>query len=210
LIQQEEAVKKITLLYYMVGLAGLLMPAVHHLFCQLTPLTLLLTAFLLALFHSDKVTWKAVAVFGVIYMAGFLIEVTGVQSGSIFGEYRYKDCLGFKLFDTPLIIGLNWLILVYISSSVFEKYKIAVYWKVVLAALVMLLYDMVLEIAAPKMGLWEWEDGEVPFRNYVAWFVLSMVFHGMIKFFEIKTENKLSRTVLLAQFVFFLVLALFL
>lgn len=210
LLQKVAAVKIFILVIYLVGLAGLLMPASHRYFCQLTPLTLLLTTFLLALYHPRKFTWKILAVFGAIYLLGFAIEVAGVKSGIPFGEYRYKDCLGFKLFDTPLIIGLNWLTLVYLSSSVLEKYNIPGILKVLMASLAMLLYDFLLEIVAPKMGMWEWSGGEVPLRNYLAWFMLALMFHGMIKVTAIRTENRLSVTVLSVQFVFFALLAIFL
>jgi len=70
----------------------------------------------------------------------------------------------------------------------------------------MLVYDIVLEQVAPLMEMWKWQDGTVPFRNYLAWFVLSLVFHSCIKLFHIDTRNRIALTVFAVQFLFFLLL----
>ena len=70
----------------------------------------------------------------------------------------------------------------------------------------MLIYDLVMEQVAPKMDMWSWQGGRVPVENYLAWFVIAAIFHAMIQFTSIKIKNKLSETILLAQFVFFVIL----
>jgi putative membrane protein len=46
-----------------------------------------------------------------IAVAGFFIEAIGVNTGLIFGNYVYKTTLGWKFLETPLIIGVNWILL---------------------------------------------------------------------------------------------------
>ena len=48
-------------------------------------------------------------------------EILGVNYGLIFGDYIYLDNLGYKVFGVPVIIGVNWIILTYISGS-FSNY----------------------------------------------------------------------------------------
>ena len=70
----------------------------------------------------------------------------------------------------------------------------------------MLIYDVVMEQVAPRMDMWTWKDGVIPIENYMAWFVIASLFHTLIQFTGIKIRNKLSETVLIAQFVFFVIL----
>jgi putative membrane protein len=57
-----------------------------------------------------------------------------------------------------------------------------------------------------KLGFWGWENNIIPFRNYVMWFATSAVIHGIIYVFKPKINPKISFVVLIAQFVFFVVL----
>jgi len=133
----------------------------------------------------------------------------GVNTGIIFGVYSYGPNLGLKILNTPVIIGLNWLILVYTTSSMFEKINIHVNYKILLASAIMLAYDIVLEQVAPFTGMWNWHEGNIPVRNYMAWFVIALIFHTLLKTVGIKTENAVSKNLFISQFVFFLILAIF-
>jgi putative membrane protein len=46
------------------------------------------------------------------------LEVVGVKTGLIFGEYKYGSTLGIKLFEVPLIIGFNWVFVILGSISI--------------------------------------------------------------------------------------------
>jgi putative membrane protein len=134
----------------------------------------------------------------------FFIEMIGVESGLIFGTYAYGEGLGLKWHDTPLIIGVNWVILVYCSSAILEQYT---HWKSVVkilaASALMLLYDVVLEIAAPKMDMWVFNHEEVPIANYVAWFVIAALFHTVIKLLKINIKNpKMDKLLTLYDYCF--------
>ena len=41
-----------------------------------------------------------------------LTEAIGVNTGLLFGTYEYGANLGFKIFGVPLIIGVNWTVLI--------------------------------------------------------------------------------------------------
>lgn len=196
------------MIFYLVGIAGMLLPFSFSLFVKLIPVALLLSSVALVFFHSNFDT-KTLAVFTFIYLIGFFVEVLGVNTGLIFGEYIYGESLGIKAFNTPLIIGLNWLLLVYITSSVLENTKLLVPLKVLLGASMMLCYDMIIEQIAPKLDMWDWQNNIVPIGNYVAWFLIAALFHAVIQVFKIKTTNKLSPVILVCQVLFFLVLLIY-
>ena len=204
-------VRKFFIIFYVVGTIGMVLPLTQALFIRLIPYSLLLNLAYLGYFHADKKSLKTVLAFIGIAVLSFFIEMICVESGLIFGTYAYGEGLGLKWHDTPLIIGVNWVILVYCSSAILEQYT---HWKSVVkilaASALMLLYDVVLEIAAPKMDMWVFNHEEVPIANYVAWFVIAALFHTVIKLLKIKIKNPLALTIFACQFVFFILLAMLL
>ena len=195
------------LIFYAVGLAGLSIPASRSFFVLLTPFALLLSSFIVALFHG-KFSQKAILVFAFIFTASFIVEVIGVNTGAIFGSYTYGHGLGIKLFNTPLIIGLNWLLLVYVSNSVLEKTNWHAAIKIFGAAFLLLAYDVLLEQVAPQLSMWTFDESPVPRRNYVAWFVLALLFSLVINLLKINTKNRIAPVVFGIQTLFFALLLL--
>lgn len=193
-------------IFYTVGVAGLSIKITTPLFIQLIPLALILGFVGVLLFHEAKFDRKTLLAFGIVFIVSFAIESIGVATGKIFGGYEYGKILGIKIAETPLIIGLNWLFLVYVTSSAtqfFTDHKII---SPVLAAAFMVLYDLVLEQVAPVLGMWNWENGIVPLQNYAVWFVLALLFNLCFRAMKIETRNKMAPLLFVIQFMFFLIL----
>ena len=210
-LRKEKVAKILIYIFYTVGVFGFLMPEFLSFFKHLIPLALILSFILLAVFQpKEAVDRSFIIVFGSIYLSGLIIEIIGVNTGVVFGEYSYGSNLGFKLFNTPIIIGLNWLILVYTSSALFERLNINSIYKVLLASICMLGYDIVLEKIAPKIGMWNWNGVEAPLRNFLAWFIISFIFQVVIKVVGIRVENPVAKNLFISQFIFFLILSIFL
>src|SRR5690606_27651627 len=97
---------------------------------------------LLFYFHRE---WNRAffALIAIVYLAGFAIEAVGVATGSIFGTYSYSDVLGPKLLDTPLIIGINWLMLIYATGTIAGNLKLSIFAKALAGAVLMLTLDFV-------------------------------------------------------------------
>lgn len=146
---------------------------------------------------------RMIWVLAVLYLAGFFVEVAGVNTGLIFGEYSYGSGLGWKMFNTPLMIGLNWVLLVYTSAAVLQS----IGWKTpaVIAggATMMLIYDLILEQVAPLMDMWTWTGSGVPVQNYVAWWIIAAMMQWLVAANRLKFNNKLALPVILIQFIFF-------
>jgi bisanhydrobacterioruberin hydratase len=203
------AMKKFIMFFYLTGVAGIILPLTRNWFINLIPAVLLLSAASLVLFHSGGRFYRLVLASLIVYILSYAIEVAGVNTGLIFGQYRYGAGLGFRAFGTPLIIGLNWLMLVYMTSSVTEKYKMQGFPAVISASLIMLVYDIILEQVAPVVDMWYWAGGVVPLQNYLAWFLLAIGFHSIFKVFNVKTRNPLAEVILFSQFVFFMALSVY-
>lgn len=198
------------IVFYSVGVAGILIPASRDLFVPLTPVALLLSAIALIFQHRSGLNSSTFLVFLFILMSGFFIEVLGVNSGLIFGEYKYGNALGFKWMDTPLMIGLNWLLLVYTSASLIQRTKLNRWLGAILATSLMLLYDVLLEPVAPKIDMWYWANPVAPLQNYIAWGLIALTYHLVIARFKIQIRNPLDITIFFCQVAFFLFLYLFL
>jgi len=201
---RQQAISIFFIVFYTVGLIGMLLPCTFLLFVKLIPLALILSFIALAFFHTSIIGWKTILYFLLIYIIAFTIEAIGVNMGIVFGHYKYGEGLGSKLFQTPLIIGINWLFLVYTTSAIVGKLKIPEILKILLASAGMLLYDIVLEQVAAKLDMWHWENEIIPFQNYLAWFALAVLFHSLLKVLKIRIENTLAFLILGCQFLFFL------
>ena len=209
-LTQQTTIVALLAIFFSVGVMGMLLPATNAFFLQLTPLALLLSFTLLALSDESKQRVKLIAYLLIIYFSSYAIEVAGVHTGLLFGEYTYGSNLGIKLWDTPLIIGSNWFFLVYTTAAIFEKTNVSSAMKILLASLTMLVYDVVMEQVAPKLDMWSWKQVDVPFQNYFTWFAIAVVFHIGLKILNIKIKNRLAFAVLLCQFIFFVLLFIFL
>jgi hypothetical protein len=74
----------------------------------------------------------------------------------------------------------------------------------------MVLIDLLIEKSAPKLDYWEFVISPVPFSNYLWWFIFSLCFQYIFfKTVRFKEYN-LSSNILLIQFLFFGMLAVFL
>ena len=209
-LTKQAAVTVLLSIFFSVGLVGMLLPATNSFFLQLTPLALLLCFTVLALSDESKQRGKLIVYLLFIFIVSYFIEVVGVHTGVIFGVYSYGENLGVKLWETPLIIGANWFFLVYTTAAIFEKTKMHAIFKILLASLAMLVYDIVMEQVAPRMDMWSWKEVAVPLQNYATWFLIAVAFHIGLKLMKIKIKNNLALAVLLCQFTLFLFLYLFL
>lgn len=99
-------IKGFIIVLYVAGLLGFIIPITSPIFQSVTPLALLISTYLLALFHKEH-DRKSLLVFGLIYVLGWSIEAIGVNTGHIFGSYYYGDSLGLEVLNTPLMIGVN-------------------------------------------------------------------------------------------------------
>ncbi len=193
--------------FYIIGLIGFIIPNTKNIFLKTTPYVLLLSTFLIGLYHK-KYKEKEIFVFLLIFVLGFFIEVIGVNTSLIFGSYTYGNSLGVKIFNTPLIIGINWLFLTYTSTSIATKFKVNKLFTVFIASTLMLIYDFILEQVAHKMDMWSWENNIIPIKNYISWWIIGIVFVSFIKIFNVETKNPLALTIFICQFLFLIILSI--
>jgi putative membrane protein len=182
----------------------------NEFFLSTTPYVLSLTLLLLILSH-DLSNKKSKIGLMLIFLFGLIVELLGVNYGLFFGDYSYGANLGSKIYGVPYVIGFNWVLLIIATGSVSDKLiKGKEIYKIIFASFLMVLIDLLMEKSAPKLDFWEFVISPVPFSNYLWWFIFSLCFQ-YIFFKTVKTrEYYLSSNILVIQFIFFGMLAVFL
>ncbi len=203
-LQNTQVVRGIIVVWYLVGVAGFLIQPLRPLFQILTPFGMVAAAILLMYFHEPK-NQKSWIVFAGIALIGFVAELIGVNTQHLFGDYEYGNALGFKLWNTPLVIGINWLVLVYCISALAKNIRDNWYFPVV-GATTMVAFDWLMEPVAIATGMWHWNSEQIPLKNYIDWFLISGFLFLMIRILKIEINNRIAGLLLAMQFVFFLAL----
>jgi putative membrane protein len=111
--------------------------------------------------------------------------------------------LGWKVFETPLMIGVNWILLTYATVYSLEKYIQTKWILALFSSFVLVTLDFLIEPIAITYDFWTWTNGQIPIQNYVAWYVVGVVFCFALAQFKKDSFNTFAPFLLLIQFLFF-------
>jgi uncharacterized membrane protein len=203
-ISRELIGKIILVLLHVVGAIGLSLPEYRDFFLLLTPAHLLTTMILLLFFHKG---WnEAFPIFGAAaFWIGFGSEIIGIHTGYLYGDYVYGPTLGPKLWEVPLVIGVNWFILSYLTGSIFHKIPND-WYAAFLGATAMTALDYILEPVAVALDFWAWKWDTIPLSNYLGWFGVSFLVHLIWRKANFEKSNPIAAFLLITWIVFFTVL----
>lgn len=161
-------------------------------------------------------------------VVGITVEIIGTKTGLLFGEYSYGSVLGPTIEQVPYIIGINWFIVIYCAgisihtmlNRILDKLSeqtdsprkgLQALSIIADGATVAVLFDWLIEPVAIKLGYWQWAGkGDIPFYNYLCWFVVSALLLSVFHFSPFSKNNKFAVNLLLIQSMFFLLLRTFL
>ncbi len=195
----------ILVVLYGVGLLGFF-TVYRKLMIELTPVILMISLLLLLV---NQHQWNRFFILFMIsiMISGFLIEVVGVETGLIFGRYTYGKTLGLQVFNVPLLIGVNWFLLVFSSGMITNLIKTNWFWRALFGAFLMLSLDVSLEPVAMSFDFWSWENNTIPLQNYVFWFIFSFLFHWVFQTLEFENVNRFAVVLFIVQWIFFMTLS---
>ncbi|MFM7457336.1 MAG: carotenoid biosynthesis protein [bacterium] len=195
-------------------------------FLSLSPINLLVSAFII--FFNEKIPYR---LYLSLYFIFYGVEWLGVYSGWPFGTYFYAEALGIKIFQIPLIIGVNWLLLLHASQEVItkflENFSLKVFNKIdesqnskntissisqaivkaFLVAALMLLIDYLIEPHAAELDYWHWLNDIIPMNNYLAWLLISFFCSLILSFAKSPRSSfsvAFSYLIILIMFFYFL------
>ena len=192
----------ILFIIHLVGGVALSIDSVKSIFLLLSPINLALT-FGLLIWGNDDFSINFFKVISVLFLIGFFVEVIGVYSGLLFGEYHYGKTLGFQFFGVPLIIGVNWVLLVMSSFAVSSYFVSNSIFKVILSSIIMVLLDLMIEPVAIRLDFWHWQAEVIPLQNYLMWFLVALLMNWILTFNRFKFNVKLGFGLLISQVLFF-------
>ena len=195
------------ILFYFFGLIGISFVQYRDLFLPLTPFNLLLTLVVFYKINQDYSNKFLILSF-LIFLIGFSVEAIGVTTGVLFGSYAYGYPFGIKIFETPIMIGVNWLFLALSTYGVVQYFTKKALWLILVPPVLMTSLDFLVEPVAIKLNFWNWENEIIPLQNYLMWFITSIFIHGLIYFFRPKINAKVSFVIIVSQLIFFGVLNL--
>lgn len=198
----------VVVVIYLVGLAGFLVPALRELFIWLIPFNILF-AFGVLLWGGQKAgAAKKLLLFSVCFLFGYFYELAGTKTGIIFGQYAYGNGLGPKVWDVPVLIGLNWFFMVYTSLALSAAVSKNTYIRLFLAPALMVAYDFFLEPFAMAHDMWHWAGNAVPLQNYLAWYAGGLFLCAVALGGRFGTGNRFAPGLFVVQFCFFVILYL--
>jgi|LakMenE18May10ns_1017289.scaffolds.fasta_scaffold00770_1 putative membrane protein len=198
-------IRIILVILYCVGAVGMLIPETRTWFVKLSALNLFLS--FVALILSRKENKLRFMVFLCIaFLIGFGAELIGVHTAYLFGSYQYGANLGVKWAEVPLIIGFNWGILAVTSSAVIHRVGLNKYLSAILSAMLMVVFDYILEPVAIKLDYWHWIEGQIPVFNFVCWFGVSLILQWIYLRMKLTELNKVAESLFLLMFIFFTLL----
>ncbi len=216
----------IAVLFHVSGFIGLF-TSKYHWFVANTPLNLLIMFALLVWTHTGKNAAFFAFVF-ICFTAGMLTEIIGVNTSLLFGKYEYEKVLGTGIMNVPWIIGVNWFGVIYCSgvaiahlhrriereSSTAESLltpQMKLLSFIIDGALLATFFDFVLEPVAVKLGYWKWlGSGNIPFSNYLCWFLISGLLLTVFKLLSFPKHNQFAVHLLIIELLFFGALRTFL
>ena len=206
-MMNERWIRIILLILYVVGAVGMLMPSTRTWFVQLSALNLAISFGALILSRKAK-PLTFVVFLSIAFVIGISVELIGVHTSYLFGSYFYGNSLGWKWYSVPLIIGLNWGILTVTSSAIIHRFQLNKHVEAILAAILMVLFDYILEPVAIKLDYWHWTEGQIPVYNFICWMGVSYLLQLIYQRMKLAEVNKVAESLFLMMFIFFTLLML--
>ncbi len=216
----------IAILFHVSGFVGILFTPYKDWFIQNTPFTLCLMAILL-IWNQEQKNLSFLAFIAIAFLTGMGTEMIGVNTGRLFGEYKYGTVMGAKLNGVPWLIGINWFVVVFCSGAImvkmhkwFEKKmgtdgrtlpsSVAALSLIIDGAMLATFFDWIMEPVAMKLGFWEWKNSDVPLYNYTCWFLISALLLAIYRWLSFDKHNHFAVHLFIIQALFFLALRTYL
>ncbi len=215
----------LAIFFHTIGFVGMFFN--KDFFVAATPINLLLM-FGLLLYTQQKTNFQFILFAIVCFVVGIWVEIIGTSTGILFGKYAYGKTLGLSFKDVPVVIGINWFIIMYCCGVTVHKVlerlsdkletmtgapspAIRFFSVVTDGAMLAVFFDWIMEPAAIKLGYWQWLGDEgIPMYNYICWFVISMALLAVFSLLKFNKQNNFAVNLLMIMTMFFMLIRTFL
>lgn len=195
----------ILILLFLIGLVGYAVPLTKEIIHQTTEPFLYFTGLLTLAFsvYRNLHKKKYILIILLIFLTTMALEITGVATGKIFGSYYYGELFHLKIASVPIIIGINWTIVILGAYSISNNLMKGSAFLLILMPVFILLFDFLLEPIAMNLDYWQWADNIVPLRNYVVWVITSVLISVVLYSSGYKVRTPLIERLWIIQMIFF-------
>jgi putative membrane protein len=195
-------------LYYAIGIIGHGLEATRSYMFLLTPFVLLAGG-VIVMARTIQVSSRTLITWCILtYILTFTVEALGVETGAVFGAYTYGKTLGVQIFAVPLVIGLNWVIVVLGALVFAQRVTRSVLGIIVITGVLTVIFDIPLEMVAIRLDYWQWSGGYVPVQNFIAWGIVSMLIAFVYCYIRPRTRSLMPLYYYFIQFIFFIMIDL--
>jgi putative membrane protein len=196
-------------IFYAVGFVSHAIDATYPLMLTLTPYTIFGTAVIgflpdVLARNSRLLLWAAIT-----FLCTLSLEILGVATGLIFGSYVYGSTLGLSIFGVPVLIGINWTLIIMGALALVKRVTSHPLLVPLATAAITVAFDWIMEPVAIALDYWTWAGGDIPIQNYIAWFVIAFLFARMYEAMKLKETSPVPSLIVGVQAVFFLLLRIF-
>jgi len=137
--------------------------------------------------------WRGILVFAALCsIIGNIVENIGISTGFPFGRYEFLDLMGPRLFHVPVLLGLAYVGMAYVSWMVARiilgPAGSRSFALPILASLIMTAWDWAQDpVWSTLLHAWRWRDGGpwfgVPLSNYCGWFLTVLLIYFAFGFY---------------------------
>jgi putative membrane protein len=192
------------------GVQAHVMPGVYPLTRTITDALLLVVCAPLLWFAWQRGKDQRFLWWGLLtYLLTFFTEVAGVATGAVFGEYHYGPTMWVQWLNVPLVIALNWTLLIMATSQLAARLSSRPIIASLLTGVFIVIYDYFIEPVAIALDYWQWAGGDIPAQNYLAWGVIAVILSYPLHRLDIRYQTPALYAYAAAQLVFFIGLQLF-
>lgn len=124
--------------------------------------------------------WKSLVIWSAVYLIGMIAEIIGTKTGILFGNYSYGNNLGPKIIGVPPLIGINWIVLTFLTATIARRVIHFKWLSIICGALLMVGLDFFIEPIAPIFDFWSWDEGVAPLKNFIHWFIVSLLMQAVV------------------------------
>jgi len=124
--------------------------------------------------------WKSLVIWSIVYLIGMIAEIIGTKTGILFGNYSYGNNLGPKIIGVPPLIGINWIVLTFLTATIARRVIHFKWLSIICGALLMVGLDFFIEPIAPIFDFWSWDEGFAPLKNFIHWFIVSLLMQAVV------------------------------
>ena len=203
---REKPVIILLMLIFCFGILGHTIANLREVMLFLTPFTLIITSLVVFISFFYRVNKNFYYWFFTTFVLTFILEAIGVKTGLVFGDYTYGTVLGPKIFSVPVIIGINWALIILGATIISASLTKNKFLLPLIAGLLSVTFDLVLEPVAIALDYWNWEGGIVPVQNYISWFVIGTLSAVLFIFLKVKISDDVPKYYFIMQFLFFVAL----